>query len=229
MDDYDDIKKRLSPLNEIKMSAEKEQEITDAIHQAAQAYRDGRRAPRVKRPKWIGHVSAVAAAVVAAAGMIIVLHTRLPAKTPNTSAATNNTTSNTTAVNSTVPITYTQAQLTNVRTVAKNVGVNAWIPSRVLPGDALTVWKSGGNELILDYKHIWLIESNKPIANPPGITQQKSVDMGGSSGTFIVAGNNTFMDFQKGGTYIQMENLTPDQPISLTNMKGIAESFELVR
>lgn len=230
MNGYDDIKKRLSPLNEITMSAETEQKIKNAIHYAAQAYRDGKRAPvRVKGLNWIGSVSAMAAAVVAAAGMVIVLHTRASERAANTSAAMNHTARNTTGIDSTAPIQYTPAQLTNVGVVAKDVGVSAWIPSRGLPGDTLTVVKNGGNQLILDYHHIWLIESNQAIANPAGITHRQSVDVGRHSGTFMVAGNNTFLDFREGTTYIQIENLTPDEPISLTDMKNTAESFRPIR
>lgn len=227
--EYDDIKKRLSPLNEITMPVEKEQEIANVIREATQAYLDKKVAPKLGRKrKWIGNVSAVVAGTVVTTGMIIVFHTRLLENASNTGATSNNTISNTASVNSTVPITYTQEQLTNVRTVANSVGVNACIPSRGLPGDVLTVVKNGGNELILDYKHIWVIESSKAIAEPYSIARKQTVDVGGVPGTFIVAGNNTFFGFRKGDTFIQIENLTPGQPVSLTHMKNIAESFQSV-
>lgn len=227
--EYDDIKKRLSPLNEITMPVEKEQEIANVIREATHAYLDNKVAPKLGRKRrWIGNVSAVVAGAVVTAGTIIVFHTRLLENASNTSATANNITINKASVNWTIPITYTKEQLANVRAVANSVSVNAWIPSRGLPGDVLTVVKNGGNELILDYKHIWVIESSRAIAEPYSIATKQTVNVGGVPGTFIVAGNNTFIGFRKGNTFIQIENLTPGQPVSLAHMKNIAESFQSV-
>lgn len=230
MDDYDDIQKRLSPLNEVNMPAESEQRIAEVIREASQAYQQKKHEPtRGRMQKWVGGASVVAAVAVAAVAVIMVLHTRLPEKTINTSA-TKNTSSNTTATSSTVPITYTHKHLTNVRTVSKSVGVNAWIPSRGLPGDTLTTVKGGSNELILNYEHIWVVESNQVLAKPYySITRQQTVDVSGTPGTFIVADNNTSLFFRKGSTYIKVENLIDGAAISLTTLQSIAESFQPVR
>lgn len=225
--EYEDIQERLSVLRTVNMSFEREEDITFHLQNEIEKYKKrNRRKSWSRQLGWIG--SASAALVVCAVGVgAILYHGHSSAARPNSTTAAQGQGQNQI---STAAVSYTHSQLSQIQQTAQAVGVTASIPYQGMSGDALTIVKNGGKgNLILDYKNIWVIESTSPIGQPSGITTQSSITVGGKAATYMANTQNSFLSFQRGNTYIMIENLMPGNPISQQNMQAIGASFQPVQ
>ncbi len=126
---------------------------------------------------------------------------------------------------------YSQAQLTQVQTTASKIGVKAFLPQTGTTGDQLSIVKNGGSSLVLDYKNIWIIESALPINLPTLIETEKESDISSSVKGQYITNNfqgqtNSFLYFQKGDTFISIQNLLPGNTLTDSQLSAIANSFE---
>ncbi|GEO28002.1 hypothetical protein AAC03nite_37870 [Alicyclobacillus acidoterrestris] len=225
--EYEDIQERLSVLRTVSMPFEREEDITSHLQNEIEKYKQ-----RNRRKSWsrqLGGIGSVSAAlVVCAVGLgAILYHGHSSAARPNSTTATQGQGQNQI---STAVISYTHSQLSQIQQTAQAVGVSASIPSQGTPGDVLTIVKNGGKgNLILDYTNIWVIESASPIEQPFGITTLSNITVGGQAATYMANTQNSFLRFQRGNTYIMIENLVSGNPISQQNMQAIGASFQPVQ
>lgn len=226
MDEYSDIKARLSILRSVNMPPERTQEITNVLRREIQVYRNKKISfSRRKILSWLGSVSA---AVIIATFFIVSMVQHVSIIQTKTASHKVDT----------VLIRYTPSQLSEIRSYSKNVGVIPWIPKYGLPGDTLMTVKNGGpGTLILVYKHFWLQEQTSPsTVDPRGKLTKKKVNIDGKAGVYMtvqVTVQNTtqvfsYLTFSKNGTYISMENLQGG-PVPLDSSLVIASSFEQIR
>ena len=226
MDDYSDIRERLSSLRNVTMPPEREKEITNNLQKEIEIHRDKKPMLFHRRNlAWLGSVSA-AVLIAVVATISLVRYTPLShQKTASHQVAT-------------VSIRYTTVDISEIKSVSQDVGVKPWIPTHGLPGDKLTVVKNGvAGKFILAYKNFWLVEQTTPPADPPGKLTKEKVTIDGTPGVYMTAqvtvqnSTNTFsnLSFLKDGTYIVMSNLgTHPGPISLANSLAIASSLRQV-
>lgn len=233
VNDYEDIRERLSVLRGIEMPAQRELEITSILEKEIETYRrqKGRSRTLLRTFGWIGSASAALAVAVFAIGVILVNHGQFGQSTGRTNASQKGFSSAT--------LHYTSPQLAQVKSAAQTAGVTPWIPKYGLSGDELMGVKDGERgTLILVYKNFWLIEQTSPPTTPRGVITRESVTIGRTQGLYMIVQGTaqqqsqrfSYLSFKRGVTYITMENLMGGHPnpISIKSSVAIASSLEQV-
>lgn len=228
---YDDVKQRLSVLDQITLPKERDIEIQHYLQTEIEKYRSGKLDKKSKRI-WIriGTFSAASAAVICL-GTSLVLTANHNKENVHVNPPLVNQQADQVST-SLGQMNYTRDQLDLIQSTASKVHVTALIPQIGTSGDHISMVKSGNTSLTVDYQDIWIIESSKPFVEPEPIHTQKWLDITNESKGHLITildqnKLNTWLFFKQGATYISLQ-LRPGLDLTEQQILSIARSFQSI-